>query len=67
MKKILILNTGGTFSSEATGHGLGPSIKGEEIITKLGIVSDEIELSVEDLWSLDSANIPPEDWASLAT
>lgn len=66
MKKILILNTGGTFSSEATGHGLMPSITGDEIIKKLGIVSDEMELSVEDLWSLDSANIMPEDWASLA-
>ena len=48
MKNILILNTGGTFSSEASGHGLAPSITGEEIKGKLGIVSDEISITVED-------------------
>ena len=43
MKNILILNTGGTFSSEASGHGLAPSITGEEIKGKLGIETDPTE------------------------
>jgi L-asparaginase len=66
MKNILILNTGGTFSSQASGHGLAPSITGEEIKAKLGIVSDDISIEVEDYCSLDSANIMPEDWVSIA-
>ena len=66
MKRILILNTGGTFSSEASEHGLAPSISGDEILRKLGIVSDDIKLTVDDYCSLDSANISPDDWVNLA-
>ena len=66
MKNILILNTGGTFSSEASGHGLAPSITGDEIVKKLGILDDDISISVEDFCSLDSANIMPDDWVSIA-
>ena len=67
MKKILILNTGGTFSSQASGHGLAPSMKGDEILSRLGIVDADIELETEDYCSLDSANIMPDDWVSIAT
>ena len=66
MKKILILNTGGTFSSRPSEDGLVPSVSGAEIIRSAGHVSDEIELEAEDFCSLDSANILPEDWISLA-
>lgn len=66
MKKILIINTGGTFSSEASGHGLAPAITGEEIRARLGMVSDEIFIEAEDFCSLDSANIMPDDWVSIA-
>ena len=66
MNNILILNTGGTFSSEASGHGLAPSITGDEIVKKLGIVDEDINISVEDFCSLDSANIMPDDWVSIA-
>ena len=66
MTNILILNTGGTFSSHISEHGLAPSMSGNEILDRLGTVSDEIELTVEDFCSLDSANIMPDDWASIA-
>ena len=66
MKKILILNTGGTFSSPASGHGLAPSISGDEIISRLGVIDDDIQLEVEDYCSLDSANIMPDDWVSIS-
>ena len=51
MKRILILNTGGTFSSQASGHGLAPSISGDEIINKLGIIDDDILLEFGHLGS----------------
>ena len=66
MKNILILNTGGTFSSEASGHGLAPSITGDEIVKRLGIIDDDINITAEDFCSLDSANIMPDDWVSIA-
>ena len=66
MKKIMILNTGGTFSSQTSEHGLAPAIPGTEILDKLGVINKDILLTVEDLCSLDSANIMPEDWVSIA-
>lgn len=66
MKKIHIINTGGTFSSQASDTGLAPAIKGSGVLDRVGRVSDDIELSAEDYCSLDSANILPEDWISLA-
>ena len=66
MKKILIINTGGTFSSQATDEGLAPAIKGSAILDCVGEISADIELFAEDYCSLDSANILPEDWISIA-
>lgn len=66
MKKILIINTGGTFSSQESGLGLAPSISGERILKAAGVISDDIILEAEDYCSLDSANIQPDDWVSLA-
>ena len=66
MKKILIINTGGTFSSQATDDGLAPAIKGSAILDCVDGISADIELAAEDYCSLDSANILPEDWISIA-
>ena len=66
MKKILIINTGGTFSSQATDAGLAPAIKGQGILDSVGRISGDIELAAEDYCSLDSANILPEDWINIA-
>lgn len=65
-KRILILNTGGTFSSKMGEHGLAPSISGEEILNVLGDISKDITLEVEDYCSLDSSNITPDDWKQIA-
>jgi len=65
-KRILIINTGGTFSSQMSDQGLAPSITGEQIMERLGMIDEEIALEVQDYSSLDSANIVPEDWANLA-
>ena len=65
-KRILIINTGGTFSSQMSDQGLAPSITGEQILERLGMIDEEIALEVQDYSSLDSANIVPEDWANLA-
>lgn len=67
MKKILLINTGGTFSSVPTIQGLAPGIKAEEIRALLGDEGSSCQLDTMDYASLDSANILPEDWVGMAT
>ncbi|MCI8608291.1 MAG: asparaginase [Firmicutes bacterium] len=66
MKRILVINTGGTFSSRPSDHGLAPSINGDEILSLLGDFDPSVLLDWEDYASLDSSNILPEDWQGLA-
>ena len=65
-KKIMILNTGGTLSSVMKDNGLAPGLTAESLQKQLHMVSQGTDLSMMDLFSLDSANIFPEDWALLA-
>ena len=66
MKRILLLNTGGTFSSRPGTHGLTPQMKSNDIAPFLGELGKSLQLDMEDYCSLDSANIAPADWRDLA-
>ena len=66
MKKILIINTGGTLSAVKSKEGLVPDMRSGDMLTELRLVSKNIHLEAEDFCSLDSANILPQDWAALA-
>lgn len=66
MKKILILNTGGTLSSVMKDNGFAPGLTTQDMKKDLRMVSGDIELEMEDFMAVDSANIFPEDWAALA-
>ncbi len=66
MKKILMINTGGTFSSVQGEKGLTPGLSSQELLDELRLVTQSIELEMEDLFSVDSANIFPEDWKRLS-
>lgn len=66
MKKILLINTGGTFSSVESTNGLTPGIFGKQITDVIGPGLDECQLMIEDYCSLDSANIIPDDWVSIS-
>lgn len=65
-KKILIMNTGGTLSSVMHSNGLAPGLKTEDIQEQLHIVSPGIDLKLQDIMSLDSANVQPEHWQIMA-
>ncbi|MCR5156425.1 MAG: asparaginase [Butyrivibrio sp.] len=65
-RKILIINTGGTLSSVMKDSGLAPGLTTIDMQKELHIVSGDTDLEIEDFCSLDSANIFPEDWQSLA-
>ena len=66
MKNVLIINTGGTFSSVEGSEGLAPGIRGEQIRKAIGIQPGLFELEIEDYCSLDSANIVPDDWVKIS-
>lgn len=66
MKKILIMNTGGTLSSVMHKNGMAPGLKTEDLAEQLHIVSSGVDLELQDVMALDSANVFPEDWAMLA-
>lgn len=61
MKKILLLTTGGTIASEKGEEGLEPSLRSNDIINIIG-TAQYSEIVCEDLLSLDSSNIQPEEW-----
>ena len=63
MKKILLLATGGTIASRATPHGLRPALTAEDMRAAVG-AADSIEIC--DLLSLDSTNIAPSHWQTIA-
>ena len=66
MKKLLIINTGGTFSSVESERGLKPGLSSHELLDAMRLVAGGIELEMEDLLLVDSANIFPDDWCRLA-
>ena len=66
MKKILIINTGGTFSSVKSAGGLTPGLGEHDILEELKVMAKDCQLEYEDFCSLDSANIMPRHWAELA-
>lgn len=66
MKKILIINTGGTFSSVESSNGLVPGISGKQITDAINPGHDICNLYIEDYCSLDSANITPENWVEIS-
>lgn len=66
MKKILMLTTGGTIASVAGEDGLHP-LGREEILSHMGDSALSYDLTVRDIFSLDSTNIQPEEWKLIAT
>lgn len=65
-KKLLLINTGGTFSSVPSEKGLAPGIDLEEIMRTIGPIGEGHTFELKDYASLDSANITPEDWVAIA-
>ena len=61
-RRVLIISTGGTFNCVSTDLGLQPQFNEDELREKLRPVSAECELTFENLFSIDSANIQPKHW-----
>lgn len=65
-KRILIIATGGTIASRPGDDGLMPSMTIDEIITYLPGIDSQYDITMKDLFSLDSSNIQPEEWVEIA-
>ncbi len=65
-KKILLLTTGGTIASLPGGEGLEPQ-RSDVMERELQQLRTYYDISVEDVLCLDSSNIQPEQWQTMAT
>jgi len=66
MKNILLISTGGTIASTATDKGLSSTLSGDDIVRIAEINTDALDLTVRNLFSIDSTLIQPEDWVVIA-
>lgn len=67
MKNILWLTTGGTIASSDHGNGLAPASNAENLKETLGNFIQGVNIETEDLFTLDSSNIQPEEWSTIAS
>ncbi len=65
MKKILLITTGGTIASGQTSEGLAPTERGGDFSFLRGLPLG-FDLRIRDLFRLDSSNIQPEEWQTIA-
>ena len=66
MKHILLLTTGGTIASRPTDEGLAPEMDGEDLARRIPFLTDSYTVTVRDILHLDSSNIQPEEWQTIA-
>src|SRR5699024_3208035 len=65
-KKIIILSTGGTIASVENDDGLAPELSVKELVSHLPEFPDDIELDGGAILNLDSTNMQPEHWVTIA-
>ncbi len=64
MKRIVMISTGGTIACIPTESGLKPELSAKEL---LNLVEGDYEnVECVDLFSMDSSNIQPEEWITIA-
>lgn len=64
--KIKLFATGGTIASAPSGAGLSPAVSSSGLMEFLQGVPQDVKIDTEDLFSLDSSNIQPEEWQIMA-
>ncbi len=64
MKRIVMISTGGTIACVPTESGLKPELSAKELLNLVEGNFEDIECV--DLFSMDSSNIQPEEWITIA-
>lgn len=65
-KRFLIAATGGTIASVETEDGLAPGMGGGDLIAGARANFPHIRFDISDIMSIDSSNMQPEDWQTIA-
>lgn len=65
-KKLLILTTGGTIASVETPAGLIPALSSEQLLSYLPEIGEDFQLTTKALYSLDSTDVTPQHWITIA-
>lgn len=63
MRKIIVIGTGGTISCAESENGLAPALSVSELLKGIDV---PCEVSAEQLFGLDSTNMTPRHWETLA-
>ena len=66
MKRILMIGTGGTIASEMSAEGLTPELSPEQLLRYVPAISGLCQVDCLSLFNLDSTNITPAHWLSVA-
>ena len=66
MKKVLMLGTGGTIAAEVTPSGLAPALTSAELLRCGPEISSLCSVTCEELFSIDSTNVTPAHWLTIA-
>ena len=66
MKRILLIGTGGTIASEVTESGLAPELTTGDLLAHIPAISGICVVECVQLLNLDSTNITPRHWLSMA-
>lgn len=67
MKKVLVISTGGTIASRKNENGLAPALGAGTLLSLVPEAAKLCEISINELFSLDSSNITPAHWSALAS
>ncbi len=67
MKRILLIATGGTIASKRSDAGLKPLISSDELLSYVPSARDFCQTDALQLFNLDSTNIQPKHWLSMAS
>lgn len=66
LPRILIIATGGTIASTDEGDGLTPTLSGEDLVAFVPELARIAQIDVVQPMNLDSTNVAPDDWLSMA-
>ena len=66
MKRVLVIATGGTIASAEEGSGLAPALTGEQLVAFVPEVAQVCHVEVSQVMNVDSTNMRPEGWLSIA-
>ena len=66
MKKVLMLGTGGTIACVPSADGLVPALDGPAMIRVVPEVEEVCAIETKQILNLDSSNLAPEHWRSIA-